>query len=146
MQSKLKSQIEEFSNLVGQMERELNRLDPCRLNSSDLTTGQFYAGSILYQKNALTMSELAQVMNVSLPTLTGIIDRMVKNGYTQRERVETDRRLVKVRLTQTGKRIINEFQKQKRNRFKHMLTAFNQQDRRIFLRLMSKLVNGLGES
>lgn len=146
MQPKLASQIEEFSHLVILMERELNRLDPCRLSNSDLTVGQFFAGRILSQRNLLTMSELAQEMNISLPTLTGIIDRMVKNGFIQRERVESDRRLVKVRLTQSGKRIINEFEKQKQNRFQHMLTAFNQQDRQVFLRLMRKLVEGLSEN
>jgi DNA-binding MarR family transcriptional regulator len=56
----------------------------------------------LGKKGPCIMSELAEYIMLAVSTLTGIIDTMVEKKFVLRERSETDRRIVRVRLTQTG--------------------------------------------
>lgn len=66
---------------------------------------------ILYtvQRNGeMTMSQLAEVLNVSLSSATGLIDRIVERGFIERNRVPTDRRIVLVRVTAAGEQMLHE--------------------------------------
>ena len=54
------------------------------------------------------MSRLADVLNVSLSNATGLIDRMEERGFIERTRVPEDRRIVLVRLTPAGARLLEE--------------------------------------
>lgn len=55
----------------------------------------------LWNENGLTPSELAKKTMLDKSTLTGVIDRLEKNGLVERVRSETDRRVVYVRRTVT---------------------------------------------
>jgi DNA-binding MarR family transcriptional regulator len=66
---------------------------------------------ILYtvQRNGeMTMSHLADVLNVSLSNTSGLIDRMEERGFVERTRVPEDRRVVLVHVTAAGTRMLEE--------------------------------------
>jgi len=63
---------------------------------------------ILRRSDEMPMSRLAEVMNVSLSNATGLIDRMEERGFLERIRVPEDRRIVLVRLTAEGSRVLEE--------------------------------------
>lgn len=50
-----------------------------------------------------TMGQLSENMNFPMSTATGIVDRLVKKGYMERGRSDTDRRIVVISLTEKGK-------------------------------------------
>lgn len=54
-------------------------------------------------EEGLRMSQLSQALMVSNGNVTGIIDRLVKDGLVERIAIEGDRRSTKVRLTGDGK-------------------------------------------
>ena len=62
----------------------------------------------LQRTGEMTMSHLADVLNVSLSNATGLIDRLEERGYIARDRVPTDRRVVMVRVTPDGERMLGE--------------------------------------
>ena len=49
-----------------------------------------------------TVSELAARMNVALPTMSLMLNRLVRNGLVRRDRDRADRRRVLVRLSSDG--------------------------------------------
>lgn len=53
-------------------------------------------------RDGLKMSELSGVLRVSNGNVTGIIERLVEEGFVQRAAVEGDRRASAVRLTAKG--------------------------------------------
>ncbi len=63
---------------------------------------------ILRRSDEMPMSRLAEVLNVSLSNATGLIDRMEERGFIERTRVLADRRIVMVRLTPEGVRLLEE--------------------------------------
>ncbi len=62
----------------------------------------------LHRSGEMPMSRLADMLNVSLSSATGLIDRLEERGYIERTRVPEDRRIVKVRLTPSGVQMIEE--------------------------------------
>src|SRR6185436_4630594 len=69
----------------------------------------------------LTMTRLAELLDVSLSNATGLIDRMAERGLVDRVRVPTDRRIVIVRASQEGARIRDEIEALKQDRMRSIL-------------------------
>lgn len=56
----------------------------------------------------MTMSELSRKLMVSNGNVTGVIDRLEKNGFVTRTRAEHDRRVQYIELTDRGRNEFNE--------------------------------------
>jgi len=52
-----------------------------------------------------TISDLARSLNITLPSVTIAINKLVKKNYVKKEKSNTDGRMVIVRLTDKGRRI-----------------------------------------
>ena len=52
-----------------------------------------------------TISELAEVLNITLPSVTVASNKLMKKGYVEKVRGEEDGRIVYVSLTRQGRRI-----------------------------------------
>ena len=63
----------------------------------------------------MAMSRLAEVLDVSLSSATGIVDRMEDRGLVERTRVADDRRVVHVRITPGGSDSLDEIESVKRD-------------------------------
>jgi len=60
----------------------------------------------------LTMSELSRELMVSNGNVTGVIDRLERNGFVFRSRADHDRRIQYIQLTPKGRKEFNEMAKQ----------------------------------
>ncbi len=60
-------------------------------------------------RGGMRMSELSSVLKVSNGNVTGIVDRLVADGYVARVTVESDRRANLVKLTASGRRKFNHY-------------------------------------
>jgi DNA-binding MarR family transcriptional regulator len=63
----------------------------------------FVVLSLLADGEGLPMTTLARTLDVSLPSMTGIADRMASHGLVERVRDRDDRRVVRCRLTNAGR-------------------------------------------
>ncbi len=82
--------------------------DPLRLRAwaeLGLTTGQLRLLFLLSQHPGVTSGELAARLTVTPPTITGIIDRLVRLALVRREEDPADRRLVRNFLTSEGENV-----------------------------------------
>jgi len=68
----------------------------------DLTMGQLRLVFRLYYRDSLTMGQVADMLAVSRPTATGIVDRLVAKSLVERVVGPCDRRRVRVRLSPHG--------------------------------------------
>jgi DNA-binding MarR family transcriptional regulator len=62
----------------------------------------------LQRNGEMTMSRLAEMLDVSLSSATGLIDRIEERGFLERDRVPEDRRIVIARITPAGRRLLDE--------------------------------------
>jgi DNA-binding MarR family transcriptional regulator len=61
-----------------------------------------------------SMSRLAETLDVSVASMTGIVDRMEKRGLVERRHEEKDRRVVRVYPTEAGLDIFREMEDRRR--------------------------------
>lgn len=69
----------------------------------------------------LPMGSLAEAMDVSQASVTGIVDRMEQRGLVERQRDEDDRRIVRVALTDEGRRLIGLLADQRREHLAQLI-------------------------
>jgi DNA-binding MarR family transcriptional regulator len=79
-----------------------------RLVRLGVSMAQFHIAVTLQRNGVMTMSRLADLLGVSLSNASGLVDRLEERGYVERTRVPEDRRIVMVRVTETGARLIEE--------------------------------------
>jgi DNA-binding MarR family transcriptional regulator len=79
-----------------------------RLARQGVSMTHLHVLSMLDHHGDLAMSRLAELLDVSLSNLTGLVDRMEERGYVQRVRDLVDRRVVLVHLSEGGRRQLDD--------------------------------------
>ena len=79
-----------------------------RLLREGVSMAQVHILLTVQRQGEVTMSHLADVLNVSDSNATGMVDRMEERGFVVRDRVPEDRRVVVVRVTEAGQRLLRE--------------------------------------
>ncbi len=83
------------------------------LQQYGLTQPQFVTlAALVHHQKPVTMQQLAKVALQDAPTMTGIVNRLVKMGVAQRTRSETDRRVVLVQATSAGTNLIDKIDRE----------------------------------
>lgn len=96
---------------------------------------------IVDRHGEIIMSQIADFIRVPLSTATGVINRLVKNGYLRRERNESDRRIVTVRLTETGQQIAHEFKDKISTYINLVVKALNDDEKQLLIKLATKIMD-----
>ncbi|HBW34775.1 MarR family winged helix-turn-helix transcriptional regulator [Desulfosporosinus sp. BICA1-9] len=89
------------------------------------------------------MSQISDYINAPLSTTTGLVNRLVKNGYLQRERSEEDRRIVAIRLTDKGKSMMTEVKESIGSYLERINTVLSTEERQTLLKIFMKIVDAL---
>jgi len=79
-----------------------------RLVRLGISMTHFHVLTLLRHHDAMPMGRIAEILDASMSSATGIIDRMEERGLVERVRVPDDRRVVLVRPTQTGNDVVDE--------------------------------------
>ena len=79
-----------------------------RLVRMGISMAQLHILYTLQGSGEMPMSRLAEVLHVSLSSATGLIDRIEERGFVERTRVPEDRRIVLIRVTDAGRRMLEE--------------------------------------
>jgi DNA-binding MarR family transcriptional regulator len=89
-------------NLMALMRREVE----ARMAEHGLTDAQWKPLWMLQMGRASTAMELAREMSVDAGAITRMLDRLETKGLIERVRSESDRRVVKLRLTVEGEGVV----------------------------------------
>ena len=79
-----------------------------RLLREGVSMAQVHIMYTVERTGDMTMSHLADVLNVSDSNATGLVDRLEERGLVIRDRVPEDRRVVVVKATEAGRRLLGE--------------------------------------
>lgn len=72
------------------------------LAHTELTNAQWVPLFKIYHGHACTVAELARVCHMDTGAMTRLLDRLETKGLVQRQRSDTDRRVVNIALTDAG--------------------------------------------
>jgi DNA-binding MarR family transcriptional regulator len=77
--------------------------------------------TVLEAGGPLSMSKLAEALDVSVASATGIVDRMEQRGLVERRREPDDRRVVLVHPTKTGAAVFDDLAQERRKHLAGLL-------------------------
>lgn len=111
MQSLDPAPVDELADLLRET---VQRLHPsaeeisAAWTDAQVTMQQLRVMTILYHDGPTRVSDLARKLNVSTPTITGILDRLVRQRVTYRMNDPRDRRVVLNNLTHSGRDLVEQ--------------------------------------
>jgi DNA-binding MarR family transcriptional regulator len=97
--------------------------------------------SLLEADGPLSMTRLADALDVSVASVTGIVDRLEQRDLVERRRGEGDRRVILVHPTAAGEAVFSDLAKHRRASMKRLLEEFSDQELAatlVFLRAMRR--------
>lgn len=77
--------------------------------------------ALLEMEGPMPMSRIAEDLDVALPNATGIIGRLAERGIVQRTHDTIDRRVVFVGLTDAGRSLIAEMERDRHDRVARLI-------------------------
>ncbi len=100
---------------------------------------------LVENRGEVIMSQVAEFTNTPMSTATGIVDRLVKNKYLERERSENDRRIVVIRLTESGKSIVNKLKEIVTSYIKVIDASLTDEERTVLIKVIMKVFDVLNK-
>jgi DNA-binding MarR family transcriptional regulator len=124
---------------MGLYVRTAGIIDPFRMRTwkgLELTVTQLRVLLMLRATPGAPAGVLAENLRVTPPTVTGLVDRLVRSGAVRREEDPNDRRLVRNALTERGQEVLGEVEREGR-------TFLGQLFERLSPEQLSRLVESL---
>ena len=87
----------------------------------------------LEAEGPLSMTRLADALDVSVASTTGIVGRMEERGLVERRHRSDDRRVVEVHVTRRGERVFQVMERARRDRFRKVLEQLTDSQLDAFL-------------
>ncbi|GBC93754.1 putative HTH-type transcriptional regulator YusO [bacterium HR15] len=103
------------------------------LAEAEITYSQMQALRYLRTHRRVTVGDLAEGLNISYPSATNMVHRLEKKGLIRRIANPRDRRQVGLILTDEGRRLIEQIDQERRQRFAQVLARMDEHERHAFI-------------
>jgi len=118
-------ELDDFRKMILEYSREINEnmstAFRCIGENYGLTLMQHRILMELCQKESYTIGGLAEAVRIAGANISTMCKRLEKLGYVQRYRDDTDERIVRIELTQLGKKTIMEINHYLNNKLTRIL-------------------------
>lgn len=135
----IKNDVDQVIETIVYLYTESRRLTKELARRASLTGPQLTVVKLLESIEDLSLSELSERIRAQNSTVTGIIDRMEREGLVVRERSKEDRRVVKIRLTDKGAELARDIPVEPMEVFRQALSSLTKDEVRDLLRILAKL-------
>lgn len=88
--------------IIGAVRQHARKLE----ESCGIGGAQVWALATIAQQPDITVSQLSQALSVHISTASNLIDKLARAGLVERQRIDEDRRVVRLRLTSAGHEVV----------------------------------------
>lgn len=120
--------IKEFSNVFNEFNSKSLKIIDKQLNKSGLVRTHFRILHELMGGKELSMSDLSELLHVTKPNITVLIDKLVKLDFVERVNSSNDRRVYLIRLTDKGEKFIKGYSEELIKSSAHFLSSLDTED------------------
>jgi DNA-binding MarR family transcriptional regulator len=133
------SLVENALTLVDKLVRQLLPTALKDLLTLDITMPQTKIMLVLYLQGSTRMSDIASGLDITLPTATSLVERLVEKNYALRETLPEDRRVVLCRLSEAGKDAISQIWQSSRSKAKELLEVIDTSKLELFAEVIQAM-------
>ncbi|PLY08068.1 MAG: MarR family transcriptional regulator [Arcobacter sp.] len=130
------SKISDLTNKLIISELEKN-------NIKDIVPSHGSIFVLLYKKEKVTMREIADFIRKTKPTVTTLVDKLVRLGFLQKEKSDIDSRVTFVQLTEKGKLLKPIFEEISKKMNNIVYKDINTEDEIRTQKILEKIINNL---
>lgn len=131
----------EIISEMAKVSKLTNKINDKFYKKFKLTRIQFTALGFLYivGETGYSLSEISEKLDITKPSASALIDRMVKLSMVERISSKEDRRKIKIIITSYGKEIMDEALKYNEELKKKTLSFLTEEERLTFYKLLLKI-------
>lgn len=128
-----------LNELMTVISRAFFRKQPGEFYKIKLTMPQFVILNFLSHHDGATMTDIAKFLNVTTAAVTGLVDRLARDGYIKRAHDPKDRRVVKVVTTEKGKKLMASANNKRKEMTVELFGKISQKEREEYLKILMHL-------
>lgn len=144
----MKEKILEINQMLVEVYDDVNHIEEYSIKQgafSDLSITEIHTVEAVGLYGSKTMSEISAELEITMGTLTTAVDKLIRKGYLERSRSDSDRRIVNVSLTKRGKLAYRIHEKFHMDMVKAVMSDFTPEEEEILLNALGKLNRHLKE-
>lgn len=107
---------------------------------------QIHATYIIQHRDGITMKELADQLCITSPSATSLVNRLVKMKWVSRVADKGNRKLVRLTVAPSGKKMLSETMHKQGTVMHDILSLLSKDDQTSFARVLTKLHSALSHS
>ena len=131
-----------LNKLLVQLFNDILQIEKNDMNNTefkDLSITEIHTIEAIGKEGNRTMGEIANDLRITVGTLTTAINRLIKKGYVERKRIEEDRRVVVVYLTESGKKVFDEHTLFHKEMIDEVAKNFEDYELKVLTKALSKV-------
>lgn len=128
--------VQLFNDILHIEEKSMNNTEFKNLSITEIHTIE-----AIGMEGNRTMGEIAHDLRITLGTLTTAINKLIKKGYVERKRIEQDRRVVLVSLTESGKKAFDVHSVFHKEMINGIMENFNENELELLTKALLKVNN-----
>lgn len=101
--------------------------------------GRFATLTLIGRNPGISQTELSQANGRDKSSLTPVVEDLVRRGLVQRNRMSSDRRTYRLRLTPDGKKVLTQLTRCARRHERNLDRIIGPRDRKRFLQTLKKI-------
>ncbi|MBV6502330.1 MAG: hypothetical protein AKCLJLPJ_00374 [Fimbriimonadales bacterium] len=113
---------------------------------TSLTLAQYEALRFIARHPHSTVGEMAEGMRTAYPSATNMVTRLHKKGLIKKVGVRSDRRLVKVVLSDTGKQVLDDLNSTRTNLLGEALAEMSDEEQVGFLQSLDRFIRAASDA
>lgn len=130
-------------SLVYQMKQKCAQVDQQLMDDLKISQSELLFFSALNNCLGISSPELAKNMGLSLSRISRVVDKLVVNGYLDRNPDSNDRRAITLCLTAKGKVVRNKIDEVRNECESRLIGAISSSEMEQFREVISKIVKNL---
>ncbi len=146
MKNTLDRFADEILEVMPLMYREFARREDNALAQGKISCPQMVAMSLAAEKGEVTVGDIAKHLSSEKSAASVLIDRLVKLGMMTRRHDQKDRRVVWLRLTAKGAKVIEQIHVQKRQSLKAIFGPIPTRQREQYLAALRQLKTNISRA
>jgi len=139
-------ELHPFTDIVDIITRTIARMQGAAMDAgefADLSMRQITCLDLIAQLEEPTATELARRLQVTKPTVSALLARLVQNGYVRKERSRADARAWHMHLTERGAAVMAAHRAVHERIAAHLVRDLDDTERAQLVALLSKVVDSL---
>ena len=114
--------------------------------NAKLSILEVHAIEALGRRPLLKMRKLAEIMEISTPSVTAVVDKLEKKGFARRRTTPTDRRVFLIELTKKGIGLFEKHTDQHKKMADRVLSCIPEGKVPLFVETLRNIVNESSDS